>query len=614
MNGTNKVSVSIISNKKEAAVGEDIYVLVKLKMLNGWHTYWENPGDAGERTNISWILPKGYSAETVKSSVPITFFTDGVAQYGYSDSAYYLIRLKADRVIPYFTKYKFEADISWLACREECVPEKVKINFSIPVASIKGANTEEWEKELFHASRTFPLKPRWTGHYKVTEDNMLLLNIDSGYTELPKIYKNTKFIPHQENIIVNNESQIIGYDGKNKLSLLIPLENKTIENLSGILILGDKNYELNFSGDERISAFNKLSPFVPIKKSSNSLIWILFLALTGGIILNLMPCILPILTLKAISLIQSAHNRRESRIEAIMYFIGVVASFLSIATILIMLKINGEKIGWGFQMQYPAFLITMIVVFFIIFLMLLDIIKLRNPFNSVGRVSFKHKRINSFFTGLFSVLIASPCTAPFMGIAIGYTISQPLRIFYPVFLALSIGYALPFTLIGFFPNIMGRIIPKPGKWMIILKKIFAAPILLTCIWLIWILYSQTQPQNIEKADNGIVWKVYNHEEIEKLLENGEPVFIDFTAKWCVTCLINKKIALSSDTFANIINSKKIHAYRADWTNHSEEIEKALGMYERNSIPLYIYYPKESNAYITLPQILTSGNIKDYIKE
>lgn len=609
---TNKVAVQLYTDKNELYQGDDIQILIKLKMLDSWHTYWENPGDSGEKTKIKWTLPKGYKDNIEDYSTPISFETEGIIQYGYDDEAYFLIKLYTTDLVENSSKYDFEARISWLACREECVPEKIKINFSIPVNNVTSVYSIDWSNILSEAKTTFPRQTDWSGYYKLIDNKTLLVNINSTNSDFPRLSRDIKFIPFQEGLIVNDAPQIIGFNGKNSISLLIPLESENFDKLDGILILGKNVYNINLTQNDDLMIYAKyISNNI---QNTYGFLWILFLAFCGGLILNLMPCILPILTLKAISIIQGAYNKKESRIEAIMYFIGVVTSFLIIASILLLLRINGEKIGWGFQMQSPIFVVTMIVIFFIIFLMLLDIVTIHNPFSSVGRTSFKHRRINSLFTGLFSVLIASPCTAPFMGIAIGYTLSQPLYIYYPVFLVLGIGYALPFTLIGFFPIVMRKILPKPGKWMIVLKKIFAFPILLTCFWLVWILYNQYNISKTIDSTYDIKWEKYNEAEIEELLNNGEAVFIDFTAKWCITCLINKNIALDTEEFAYIVKNKNIYTYRADWTNHDELVEKALEKYNRNSIPLYIYYPKESNGYVILPQILTPNILNEEINK
>lgn len=339
---------------------------------------------------------------------------------------------------------------------------------------------------------------------------------------------------------------------------------------------------------------------------------VLVMAFLGGLILNFMPCILPILTIKAISLAQSSFDRRKNRLEALFYTIGVIFSFLTVATILLILRLNGEYVGWGFQLQSPVFVGIMIVIFVIIALMLLDVVTIRNPLaNAAGRMSFKNHLISSFMTGFLAVLIASPCTAPFMGIAIGYTLTAPVAAYYPVFLALGLGYALPFALIHLHPQAIHKILPRPGKWMDTLKKIFAVPVILTCIWLGWVLYAQlAQPA---ETSGKLDWQPYRKEAVEQLVRERKPVFIDFTAKWCLTCLLNKKSSLQSDEFERLVKQRGLNLYTADWTNNDEYIAQALAEYGRNSIPLYVYYDGKSDDYLILPQLLTPQILEDYLQ-
>ncbi|MDD4556596.1 MAG: thioredoxin family protein [Alphaproteobacteria bacterium] len=625
---TDKVAVKLITDKNCVKPDEDLQVLVKLQMKEEWHTYWKNPGDTGEATKIKWKLPAAYSDELKEISSPSIYVTEGIYQYGYEDIAYFLINLKNNATFDekkdtFPEEFLFETEISWIACGNECVNEKVDLSFTINVNLLDHLYTNEWKKEFQLAEKTFPKKNTWQSFYEVVEDK-LLLNINTG-EKLSDIQK-IAFIPHQENLINNAGQQIFGQES-NLISLALELDELDVSNLSGVLMINHQAYDLSPLPQSDLKTFAPQENFYNHEEVSNSeesiqpeqgFLSILAFAFLGGLILNLMPCIFPILTLKAMSLVKGPQNKRENRIEALMYFCGVVACFLSIATVLVVLRTMGEKIGWGFQLQSPLFVIVMIIIFFMLFLMMIDVISIRNPFAHVGRISCKEQRLNAFITGLFSVLIATPCTAPFMGAAIGYTLTKPLYIYYPVFLALSVGYALPFSLLGFFPHLVHKLLPKSGKWMITLKKILSIPILLTCVWLVWVLYNQinqpTQfPETEIQSKENLSWQAYDEAKVEALLAEGKPVFIDFTAKWCITCLANKKLALDTTFFANLVEEKEINIFRADWTNKAPHIESALKTYGRNSIPLYIYYPQGSKQYKILPQMLTPNILKKYIE-
>lgn len=504
---TDRVKVSLLTSFNEINPKQNLDVLVRFEMKNGWHIFAQNPGDIGLPTLIGWQLPKGFELGQVKWSRYQKFDMDGIVQYGYAHTAYYQTSIKPAAAAA--GDVRFSGKITWLACQEECVPEKFLFDFSLPVTNQTQTTNADFEKASVAAEKLFADVP----------------------------------------------------------------DNIQSQTLWGILLM----------------------------------------AFLGGIILNFMPCIFPILTIKAISLAQGSINKTKSRIEALIYMGGVIASFLLIATLLVWLRSTGEQIGWGFQLQSPLFVIVMIVIFFIIFLMLLDVVNIKNPFaNKVGRISFARRKANAFFTGFFAVLIASPCTAPFMGIAIGYTLSQPIYVYYPVFLALSVGYALPFTLASMFPKAVHKVLPKPGRWMEILKKVFAIPVFLTCIWLVWVLCNQMH-MPAPKDANSLHWEKFDVRKVETLVQKGKPVFIDFTAKWCITCLMNKKFSLQSETFSALVKENDIALFEADWTNYDEDISKALETYGRNSIPLYVYYGGNGNAYKVLPQLLTPSILEEELK-
>lgn len=609
---TDKVSADIITSTDEICPQQPLEVLVRLKMHDGWHTYWKNPGDVGLRTKIDWKTSEGFKIEEMDHSRPIRFMSDDLVQYGYDDMAYFKIRLTPDpEKIKAGEKQYFTAIISWLACRDECMPETIRLSFVVPVRENAAEPTQKWQDEITRANQTFPVITRWPAQYEKGEDGKLLLNIALPKAEMLKGISRISFLPYQSGIIRNNEAQIAGADEQGNLSLRIGLESDQFQSLPGILNIEQDNngvsYEINPQQGK------DLNTYPPLAMGGESLAMVVLMAFFGGIILNFMPCIFPILSIKAISLIQGSVNKRNARIEALLYLAGVVLCFLLTATVLIGLRMQGENIGWGFQLQSPIFVAVMIVIFFIVFLMLLDVVNLRNPFaNRIGRVSFAKQKINAFFTGFFAVLIASPCTAPFMGIAIGYTLTRPVYVYYPVFLALSLGYALPFTLIGMFPEKLHKLLPKPGRWMSTLKKIFAIPVFLTCVWLGWVLFNQLNAGRSEAASQ-LNWQVFNEKEVAAAIVGKQPVFIDFTAKWCITCLANEKIALESEVFVRLVKEKGIKLYKADWTNRDDQITKALEVYGRNSIPLYVYYHGDDSGYVVLPQLLTPGIVTEYLQ-
>ncbi len=488
---TDKVKVSLYTQYDEVNPAQNLGILLKFQMADGWHIFSRNT-EVGMPTKLEWRLPDGVAVSEIGWSRDEEFETDGIIQRGFGNTAYYQALLSHVGAEPLLLKLK----VKWLACREECVPEQKIFEITLPSSPREQLPTTAWKNELQAAEPWFlPAEPAAT---------------------VPGIW------------------------------------------------------------------------------------WILLLAFGGGIIMNAMPCIFPILAIKIIALAQTSYNRRKNRLEALFYTLGVVLCFAAVATVLLLLRLQGEHIGWGFQLQSPWFVGIMAIIFVIIGLLLLDIITFKNPFaDRTGRMSFANHLLNSFMIGLLAVLIASPCTAPFMGIAIGYTLSAPVYMYYPVFLALGLGYALPFALAGMFPKAIHKVLPRPGKWMLILQKMFAIPVFLTAAWLLWVLYNQLAPQK-----NETIWQPYSPEAVAELTENGEPVFVDFTAKWCLTCLMNKRNVLDTQEFAQLAKQHNLHLFRADWTNNDELIGQALESYGRNSIPLYVYYNGKTTEYKLLPQLLT----------
>ncbi len=336
---------------------------------------------------------------------------------------------------------------------------------------------------------------------------------------------------------------------------------------------------------------------------------ILLMAFAGGLILNLMPCIFPILSIKILSLLQLSEAHR--RMEAVFYSLGVIASMLIMATVLFFIRQFDTDAGWGFQLQSPWFVGFMLGLFIILTLLMADLISFNSGWlNRLAVLQFKEKRLNAFMTGLLAVLIASPCTAPFMGAAIGYALIAPAYIYFPVFMALGMGYALPFALLAWYPKTLYKLLPKAGNWMNSLKKILSIPLMLTCLWLAWVL--ATQLGWIASGKN-LQWKEYSSAQVEEALARKQPVFIDFTAKWCITCLVNKEVALQSDGLAELVKEKNILLLRADATSQDAEVSRGLKSYGRASVPLYIYYDGKSDDYLILPQILTPDILSDYLQ-
>lgn len=586
-----KIAISIYSQYQQMADAQNFNILVKFKLLNGWHIAWDNAGDAGTPTQFAWQALTNIKIERIAETVPKKFLYGGIlTQFGYSNEAYYLFKLSADK------KFVFEQPlnlkISFTSCKDFCEPHEQEFTINLPPHGEQNILNSEWQRLIKQAQKTFPIKAETPAYAENKNGFIKIVFPDAGFaTASSPLY----FIPYRQNIIVNDAAQQTLFNNK-RLEIKVNAEDEYLIPQKGLLIYGNKAASYN------------ILPLQLYHGGGN--LHILLLAFLGGLILNFMPCVFPILSLKALAVAKSA-SRASHVANGILYAGGVLCCFTIVAALLYFLRLGGNELGWGFQLQSPLFVGVMLAVFVILGLMMLDVVKWRDNSAFLNLLN-KWSGINSFLTGFFAVLIASPCTGPFMGAAVGYALLQPQAHYFAIFLSLGLGYALPFTLLEIFPNILKHILPKSGHWTTVLKKILALPILLTAVWLGWILYHQLKTADTEQVNS--VWMPYNHEQAQQLIADGKPVFIDFTAKWCITCLMNEKTSLDTENFAALAKQKNINLFKADWTNRNEQIGAVIKQYGRSGVPLYVYYPPHKQNLVILPQILTPGILRQTLDD
>lgn len=383
-----------------------------------------------------------------------------------------------------------------------------------------------------------------------------------------------------------------------------------------------------------------------------SLPLVLLFALVGGMILNLMPCVFPVLSIKVLSFTTTHQSIRSRHIHGLVYTAGVVLSFVAIAVVMLALRAAGESIGWGFQLQSPLFVIFLVYLFFVMGLGLSGFLEIGSNLMALGQLSKRQEGLmSSFMTGVLATTIASPCTAPFMGPALGFAISQPTYVALLVFAFLGLGMALPFILLAWIPGLTKRL-PRPGAWMDSFKQFLAFPLYITAVWLLWVAGRQTSMDVAAAVITGLVllvmglwlWKLsarpagkliavavlgaaltapllslseeaeeeafqaYSPERLSALRASGQPVFINLTADWCITCLVNERVALGSDKVAQLMDDQGIAYLKGDWTNNDPQITALLNKYQRSGVPLYLVYPRGSGPAQILPQILSESII------
>ena len=598
-------------------------------MDKGWHTYWRNPGDSGGPIVIDWDLPKGFSVSDIKWPLPEKIEYPPLMTYGYEDFVIYpmVLSIPADYSDDYF---EMAADI--LICADVCIPESGKISSNL-LDIESDSLIYEWLESI--PSKSLPITTS-------LNDN----NLEIRFTfekEIKEIY----FFPDENNSIDYSSKQNF-YKKDDDYFLSIKLFNDEFQNVSGVLDIDGTGYNVSNG------------TFEDFNEEGLSLITALIFALIGGLILNLMPCVFPVISLKVLSFVSmGGSSPRKIRNHALVFTVGVIASFMLIALTIVLLKQAGNFVGWGFQLQSPLIVGLLSLVMVFISLVLITDNSFGESLTKLGNIGgSENGYYSSFLTGVLAVVVASPCTAPFMGAALGYALIQPSGETVPIFLSLSLGFSLPYLLLAANPKLID-FLPKPGDWMVTLKEFFAFPMLATALWLLWVfslqvnqilviflligwlllalnfwifqkdyktinkviflgisifsmIYFLPETEDIETEQNLIIGSATEwYEGIEDDLRNkNQPYFINFTAAWCITCQSNEITAFSKDGFKSLLEEKNIEYIKADWTNRNDAITRSLKKYGRSGVPFYVYWePGFENPKI-LPAILTDQIIKN----
>jgi thiol:disulfide interchange protein DsbD len=629
---TGHADVSLVKYTSNNSQADELFIGIKMDMQKNWHTYWKNPGDSGGPIKVSWNLPDGVAVSDIYWPTPKLIPYSPLMTYGYKDFVIFPFKVTYES----FNELKnIKADIDFLICDDICVPEKAQIDTSfekIPYSQ----ELKKWINKVPNV--TFPILAN-------QNENNLQLRF-SFNDDIENIY----FFIDQQDIVLHSKVQNLSKEKDNWL-LSISTENnpKHNEKLKGVIVINDESYLID--SDLSIDSYSK---------EAITIIKALIFAFIGGLILNLMPCVFPIISLKVLSFISlGGDSTFKIRAHSIMFSFGVLASFLFIATLLIMLKSSGSSVGWGFQLQSPLIVGLLSLIMFLIGLILLMDINLGSSFTRLGSIGSNSTNYSSSFaTGVLAVVVASPCTAPFMGAAIGYALIQPSSVTLPIFLSLGLGFAFPYLLISFRPSLISSL-PQPGKWMETLKEFFAFPMFATALWLLWVFSLQTSAdalinllisillisfviwfytkvsQNylkillpitlllilifqinqflsistIDVNDNepNLTWNIDTENE---LISSNQAYLINFTAAWCITCQANDKVALSRKSVKEYLKNNNIEYIIADWTNRDENILKVLNKYGRSGVPLYVFWKPGMQDPIVLPSILTESLVLD----
>ncbi|MEM7618666.1 MAG: thioredoxin family protein [Pseudomonadota bacterium] len=665
------VFVRLLADKTQVSGGDTIRIGLEQIIHPKWHTYWKNPGDSGLPTSIDWNLPEGFSVSELEWPTPLKIPFGPLTNYGYEGT----VTLLQNLTVPENTgnmPYQLDATVNLLVCHDICIPE------SHDVSIVLNGTTPAEPQKIQAAEENIMSQPLdiEAGFYR--DGDNFVLDIPADIIDTSNI-KSVTLLPEEWGGVDNTaDAQISKTSNGVSVSQKIgDRDFSEFENFPAVLdIKNSDGTETTFkieakqiknpnraSGDDAAAENSGVSTFLQA---------ILF-ALFGGIILNLMPCVFPVLSMKALSLV-NLHKEEENiaRKHGIAYTVGILLSFAIIGGVLLILKAGGAQIGWGFQLQTPLIILALTYLVFIIGLNLAGFFEFSNKLAGIGQKQTQAEGSKgAFFTGVLATLVATPCTAPFMGVALGYALTQPAIISMSVFLALGFGLALPYLALCFVPSLRSKL-PKPGVWMDTFKQFLSFPMFITAAWLVWVLARQggemavllallgmiaialtiwlahhipsnkiwrlkvialliasalftvstlftvntfEQSTTVSQEAVSVNWEDFSNEKLGEYLNTDQPVFINMTAAWCITCQVNDKIALKTDKTRQLFSDKNVAYLKGDWTNKDSEITKYLNKFDRQGVPLYVFYPApDAQTGVRpdpeiLPQILTGGIVE-----
>jgi thiol:disulfide interchange protein/DsbC/DsbD-like thiol-disulfide interchange protein len=685
---TENVRAELVSEVATVKPGEPFWVGLHQTIRPKWHTYWRNPGDSGMPTTLAWTLPLGAGASEIVWPLPERFRLGPVINYGYHNDVLLPVQITPPATLQPGETFTFAADATWLVCEEVCIPEEGRVTLTLPVASTVQPGEPATRQRFEATRRAVPIASPWEAHYVARDAKRLTLTVRAAGLKRDTI-ADAYFYPLPMSPVEHTPDQAFAISsGALTLELARSAAAPNLpQELSGVLVIRERTgageatqaFELTAALD---GSGGTAASRVPLPGTGSGTLvagageeigfWqALLFALIGGLILNLMPCVFPVLSMKALALAQHARAERwPQRAHGLAYTAGVLASFAAIGALIAGLRVGGESLGWGFQFQSPLFTLLIAWLFFVIGLNLSGLFEIGGRIAGVGAgLAARTGYGGSFFTGVLATVVATPCTAPFMAAAVGFALAQPASLSVAVLLAMGLGLALPFLLLSFSPALL-RVLPSPGTWMVRFRQMLAFPMYASAAWLVWVLAQQAGNDGVLYALCGMVllgfafwlwqalreagsagwrvvaagamaaslagaialaisigsaapsyatstaapsadenWERFSRARLAELRAEGKPVFVNFTAAWCITCLANERVALSTDAVKRAFAERGVVYLKGDWTNRDPEITATLKEFGRAGVPLYLWYAGPADRPATvLPQILTEAEI------
>ena len=689
------VTVSLVADADAVRPGEAFDAGIRFALEDGWHVYWSNPGDSGLAPSVRWTLPDGTTAGPIVWPYPEKIAVGPLANYGYAKEVLLPVRITPSAALRPGDVLNLAARVDWLVCQEDCIPGDAQLALPLPVVAGDVAPSR-WTSDFAAVHARVPRAPRGIAVEALRHDDRLELRLTAqgGGTVLARDGE-LAFFPADPGFVENASAQPQSVAGD---VATISLEKsrqrrEPVQQLRGTLVAeggfapdGAPAIAIDVPVREALPANATAAAAgerAGVASSAQGSIWLaLGLAFLGGLLLNVMPCVFPVLSIKVFDFVrQAGGDPARLRLHGWTYAAGVVLSFWILAGVLLALRAGGEGLGWGFQLQSPAFVVVMIFVLVALALSLLGLFDVGLGMTALaGRVPQGDGLGGSFSTGVLATVVATPCTAPFMGPALGWALTQPAARAMLVFTALGAGMALPYVVLCLMPGWVRRL-PRPGAWLETFRQLMAFPLLATAVWLLWVLGLQAgndaiagtlagllllavglwlrgrfagleRPARTRRVAHavalllalaglgtalasrgsapaaavvtgadahgasdayGIPWRAYSRAALDELRAAGTPVFVDFTAAWCLTCKVNEHVVFSSQEVRDAFAARDVAMLRADWTSRDDEITRALASFGRSGVPLYVLYGAGVEP-VVLPSVLTRGVVLDALRK
>ncbi|MBP6297104.1 MAG: thioredoxin family protein [Acidovorax sp.] len=680
--------------------GQPLWLGLQITHQPDWHTYWKNPGDSGLPTELTWQLPSGLDAGDIAWPVPHKIAIGTLANYGYEGTVLLPVPVTVAQTFapgPLAKDVTVQLKASWLVCRKECIPEEGNFTLQLPIQSTTALHSAAFDAA--QKAQPQPLAKASAQQQAQVDGDALQVRVAGLPAALRG--KTLDLFPEMPEVLHNAAEGTQRWEG-DVWTARIPLAEQRSNSPSTLpVVLAERvqgstprpgyRADLTVQGPwpavaakasvspaleaalkaNAALAGSGLPPAAPSGASSLTLTAALLGALLGGLILNLMPCVFPVLAIKVVGFTRHAQDRRAHRISGLAYTAGVVLSFLALGALMLGLRAAGEAVGWGFQLQSPAVVAALAGLFTLIGLNLAGVFEFGNMLpSSVASLQARHPVADSFLTGVLAVAVASPCTAPFMGASMGLTATLPAAQALAVFAALGLGLALPYLAASLWPAV-ARALPRPGAWMDTFRRFLAFPMFATVVWLVWVLGQQsgidgaasllillvglgllawslalqgrarrwlgsvatvamalllwafgphvTRMAEVAAAPANATataaqdWQPWAPGAAEALVASGRPVFVDFTAAWCVTCQYNKKTTLANTEVLADLHAKNVALLRADWTRRDPAITAALAQLGRNGVPVYVFY-RPGKPPVVLTEVLSVDEVRSTIAQ